>query len=67
MCSIVTGRTKDLGNTSPMFPNCGGKLVYRTSRKGERFIACSNFPKCKYTENINGESTLLFIFFFTIF
>lgn len=32
-------------------PKCGGELVYRSSRFG-RFIACSNYPKCKYTENI---------------
>lgn len=32
-------------------PNCGGELVYRDGKFG-RFIACSNFPKCKYVENI---------------
>ncbi len=30
-------------------PECGGDLVLRTGRYG-RFISCSNFPKCKYTE-----------------
>ena len=30
-------------------PECGGDLVLRTGRFG-RFISCSNFPKCKYTE-----------------
>lgn len=30
-------------------PECGGELVLRTGRFG-RFISCSNFPKCKYTE-----------------
>lgn len=28
-------------------PLCGGDLVYRTGRYG-KFIACSNFPTCKY-------------------
>ena len=35
-------------------PNCGGELVYRWGRRGQ-FISCSNFPKCKYAENL--EST----------
>ena len=30
-------------------PECGGDLVLRTGRFG-RFISCSNFPECKYTE-----------------
>lgn len=30
-------------------PQCGGDLVLRTGRFG-RFISCSNFPACKYTE-----------------
>lgn len=29
-------------------PLCGGELVIRTGRYG-KFIACSNFPDCKYT------------------
>lgn len=30
-------------------PNCGHPLVYRKGRYGE-FIACSNFPECKYVK-----------------
>jgi len=33
-------------------PECGAELVKRKGRFGE-FIACSAFPKCKYTEQIN--------------
>ena len=29
-------------------PECGGDLIYRTSRFG-KFIACSNYPECKYS------------------
>jgi DNA topoisomerase-1 len=29
-------------------PKCGGNLVEKTGRFG-RFIACSNYPECKYT------------------
>lgn len=35
-------------------PNCGKDLVIRKGRYGD-FIACSGFPKCKYTEKIGGE------------
>jgi DNA topoisomerase-1 len=32
-------------------PECGSPLLYREGRYG-RFIGCSNFPKCRYTEQI---------------
>ncbi|MFW5940471.1 MAG: type I DNA topoisomerase [Chloroflexota bacterium] len=32
-------------------PECGSELVYRHGRYG-KFIGCSNFPKCRYTEQI---------------
>ncbi len=35
-------------------PDCKSELLLRKGRYGE-FIACSNFPKCKYTKNVNGE------------
>jgi len=36
-------------------PECGNELVKRKGRFGE-FIACSNFPKCKYTKNISKNT-----------
>jgi DNA topoisomerase-1 len=33
-------------------PECGSELLLRKGRYGE-FVACSNYPKCKYTKNIN--------------
>lgn len=33
-------------------PKCGNKLVLRNGKYGT-FIACSNYPKCKYTKNNN--------------
>ncbi|AEX85473.1 DNA topoisomerase I [Marinitoga sp. 1135] len=30
-------------------PKCGGELVIKSGRFG-KFIACSNYPECKYTE-----------------
>jgi len=35
-------------------PQCGSELLMRSGRYG-KFIACSGFPKCKYTEQIDGE------------
>ncbi|HEY9191210.1 MAG TPA: type I DNA topoisomerase [Sulfurovum sp.] len=35
-------------------PKCGSELLLRKGRYGE-FIACSNFPKCKYTKNPDGS------------
>ncbi len=32
-------------------PDCGSPLVYREGRYG-RFIGCSTFPKCRFTEQI---------------
>jgi DNA topoisomerase-1 len=34
-------------------PKCKSELLLRKGRYGE-FIACSNFPKCKYTKNSDG-------------
>lgn len=28
-------------------PNCGSKIVEKTTRKGKKFYGCSNYPKCK--------------------
>ena len=35
-------------------PECGGELVYRTSRYG-KFISCENFPKCQYKRAIDAD------------
>ncbi|ASM37157.1 type I DNA topoisomerase [Campylobacter sputorum] len=36
-------------------PECGGELVKRKGRYGE-FIACLNFPKCKYSRNLKNDT-----------
>lgn len=37
-------------------PRCGGKLVMRTASSGvnagNKFLGCSNFPKCRYIRNL---------------
>ncbi len=40
--------------TGQSCPKCGGELVKKNSRYGE-FIACNNYPKCKYVKQT--EST----------
>jgi hypothetical protein len=32
-------------------PGCGGRLVERNGRHG-RFLGCTNYPGCRYTENL---------------
>lgn len=60
MDKISEGKTgiKSLKVATPIgekCPQCGGELVKRKGRYGE-FIACSNFPKCKYSRNITSEA-----------
>ena len=38
-------------------PECGGDLLLRKGRFGE-FIACGNFPKCKYSRNVSKDVNL---------
>ncbi len=45
--------TKPLGRPCP---KCGEELLLRSGRFGE-FIACSAYPKCKYTEQVEGEKS----------
>lgn len=32
-------------------PQCGNDLVLKKARTGSRFIACTGYPKCKYTQS----------------
>ncbi len=34
-------------NTLGKCPKCGGNLIIMRSKKGSRFVGCSNYPKCK--------------------
>ena len=59
MEKISAGKTgiKSLKTATPIgekCPECGSELVLRKGRYGE-FIACSNFPKCKYSRNVAKE------------
>ena len=41
---------KEAEETGEDCPECGNPLVYRKGKYG-KFIACSNFPKCRYIKN----------------
>jgi len=60
MEKISAGKTgiKSLKTATPIgekCPECGSELVLRNGRYGE-FIACSNFPKCKYSRNVAKDN-----------
>lgn len=52
--------SKEIGTTTKSAPEpsdikcdkCGAMMVYRDGKFG-RFLACSNFPQCKNTKNVN--------------
>ena len=45
---------KPAEETGEMCPNCGNPLVVKRSRYGE-FVACSNYPECKYIKTTKEE------------
>ena len=46
---LVSKKETVIPDDAPVCPKCGkGKLVEKTSRFGKKFIACSNYPKCRY-------------------
>ncbi len=56
---LVNSRTDEIRklaikDTNETCPECGSSLMERWGRRG-KFIACSGFPKCKYTKNINEK------------
>mgnify|MGYP006284710423 FL=1 len=58
--ALLLEKTTEGDYTTPSCPNCGTKLVSRTSRKGKNagqfFWGCPNFPGCRYTMPF-GKST----------
>ncbi|MEG1947342.1 MAG: NERD domain-containing protein [Lachnospiraceae bacterium] len=47
---------KSQGSTSFSCPKCNGELIVRTAKKGKyagkQFYGCSNYPNCKYIEEL---------------
>ncbi|GAG42167.1 unnamed protein product, partial [marine sediment metagenome] len=44
--------------TKEVCPDCGKFLMIRQGRYGD-FMACSGYPKCKFTKNLPGEEEKL--------
>ena len=44
--------------TGEICPECGGDLVIRKGKFGE-FVACSNYPKCKYIQKNKKEDSVV--------
>lgn len=49
---------KPAEETGEICPECGSNLVKRKSKYGE-FVACSNYPKCKYIKKEEQEQKVL--------
>lgn len=49
---------KEAEETGETCPNCGNALVYRSGRYG-KFIACSNYPACKYIKTEQREEKIV--------
>jgi DNA topoisomerase-1 len=47
-----------LEKTEKKCPKCGAQLLIRVSKYG-RFLACSNYPKCKYTFDLENSTGIL--------
>ena len=43
--------------TNEVCPRCGGKLMIKTGRFG-KFLACSNFPECRYTGQLSSDGKI---------
>ncbi|MCR5592942.1 MAG: type I DNA topoisomerase [Saccharofermentans sp.] len=52
--SIEKIKVEDV-KTGEKCPDCGGDLVIKDGRNG-KFIACSNYPDCRYTRNIEVQA-----------
>jgi len=46
------GSTAGVGGRPCPKPDCGGRLKERNGRHG-RFLGCTNYPGCRYTENLD--------------
>lgn len=48
-------KKKLIEETDKKCPKCGANIIIRLGKYG-KFYACSNFPKCKYTESLKKPS-----------
>jgi DNA topoisomerase-1 len=51
----VPRRKKEGDATGETCPRCGGDVVIREGKYG-KFMGCSNYPKCKWTSDLEGKT-----------
>ena len=60
MCINPTCKTNEGRGVVGKCPLCGGDLILRYSRRGKRFIGCSNYPACGNTYPLPQRGKLEF-------
>lgn len=53
--SAKTNMQTVLIDSGKICPNCGNKMIVKTSRFGTQFLGCSNYPECKTMMPLNSE------------
>ena len=56
--SVMKTAQKVVIESDKVCPNCGKKMLVRTSRYGNQFLGCSGYPECKTIISINNINEL---------
>lgn len=56
--SVMKTAQKVVIESDKVCPNCGRKMLVRTSRFGNQFLGCSGYPECKTIISINSINEL---------
>ena len=56
--SVMKTAQKVVIESDKLCPNCGKKMLVRTSRFGNQFLGCSGYPECKTIISINNLTEL---------
>ena len=56
--SVMKTAKKVVIESDKICPNCGRKMIVRTSRYGNQFLGCSGYPECKTIISINNINEL---------
>ena len=56
--SVMKNGEKVVIESDKLCPNCGKKMLVRTSRFGNQFLGCSGYPECKTIISINHANEL---------
>ena len=53
--SVMKTAQKVVIESDKLCPNCGRKMLVRTSRFGNQFLGCSGYPECKNTKPLKED------------